>query len=191
LSSLRQSLAFSGIILIIFSSFLYIQYNNEVTSPEENSSLFFVSFLIWSFGLVLIGIWIRKERSIILKMSMAFLILGQITLWILGSVIHNSFNSSNITPLVLAIMFFWSGSGILVLVKNLKKYKYTERKGFPKYIKEKVLQKQNNKCAHCKRYLIVRDYDHKDGNRSNNDISNCQVLCPNCHAIKTRRELKK
>ena len=26
----------------------------------------------------------------------------------------------------------------------------------------------------------------KPGNRSNNKESNCQTLCPNCHAIKTR-----
>jgi 5-methylcytosine-specific restriction endonuclease McrA len=36
----------------------------------------------------------------------------------------------------------------------------------------------------------VWDYDHIDGNRSNNKISNCQALCPNCHAKKTRGLLK-
>lgn len=33
------------------------------------------------------------------------------------------------------------------------------------------------------------DFDHIDNDRSNNDFSNCQALCPNCHAIKTRREI--
>jgi 5-methylcytosine-specific restriction endonuclease McrA len=39
-------------------------------------------------------------------------------------------------------------------------------------------------------YMGLWDYDHIDGNRSNNDPSNCQALCPNCHAKKTRGLLK-
>ena len=46
----------------------------------------------------------------------------------------------------------------------------------------------NHKCAHCKRILNVVDWDHKNGDRSNNQENNCQALCPNCHAIKTRKE---
>ncbi len=33
--------------------------------------------------------------------------------------------------------------------------------------------------------------DHKNGNRSDNGERNCQALCPNCHAIKTRRGYSK
>ena len=29
------------------------------------------------------------------------------------------------------------------------------------------------------------DFDHADGDRSNNDISNAQALCKNCHGFKT------
>jgi hypothetical protein len=36
----------------------------------------------------------------------------------------------------------------------------------------------------------VWDYDHVDRDRSNNDSNNCQVLCPNCHARKTRGLLR-
>jgi 5-methylcytosine-specific restriction endonuclease McrA len=54
-------------------------------------------------------------------------------------------------------------------------------------IKEHILDKQHHKCAKCNRLLNVVDYDHKDGNRSNNKESNCVALCPNCHAVKTRR----
>ena len=31
--------------------------------------------------------------------------------------------------------------------------------------------------------LNVVDWDHKNGKRSDNTESNCQALCPNCHAI--------
>jgi HNH endonuclease len=60
------------------------------------------------------------------------------------------------------------------------------RRYFPDDVKREVLKDQNYKCAICKRSAGVWDYDHIDGNRSNNDISNCQALCPNCHAKKTR-----
>jgi len=36
----------------------------------------------------------------------------------------------------------------------------------------------------------IWDFDHKDGNRYNNSPSNCQALCPTCHAKKTRGLLK-
>jgi 5-methylcytosine-specific restriction endonuclease McrA len=34
---------------------------------------------------------------------------------------------------------------------------------------------------------IQLDIDHIDGNRSNNDPSNLQTLCANCHRLKTKR----
>lgn len=61
-----------------------------------------------------------------------------------------------------------------------------ERRYFSTEVKRQVLKDQNYKCAICKRNTGVWDYDHKNGNRSNNKISNCQALCPNCHAKKTR-----
>lgn len=62
-----------------------------------------------------------------------------------------------------------------------------ERKGFSESVKKEVLKKQDHKCNICNRLLDVVDYDHIDGNRSNNDVSNCQALCPNCHAKKSRK----
>lgn len=62
-----------------------------------------------------------------------------------------------------------------------------ERKDFSTAVKEEVLKNQKHRCNSCNRLLNVVDYDHVDGDRSNNDISNCQALCPNCHAEKSRR----
>jgi hypothetical protein len=78
-------------------------------------------------------------------------------------------------------------AAIIRKIRSRGRRKYRERRGFPDYIKEDVLRKQNHRCAHCNKILNVVDWDHKDGNRSNNKESNCQALCPNCHAIKTRR----
>ncbi len=50
------------------------------------------------------------------------------------------------------------------------------RIGFTRYTKNERLKKQNHKCAGCKKTLIKFniDFDHKNGNRSDNRISNCR-----------------
>ncbi|MFZ0514925.1 MAG: hypothetical protein WAM14_25205, partial [Candidatus Nitrosopolaris sp.] len=42
-------------------------------------------------------------------------------------------------------------------------------------------------CGQKNRVLNVVDWHHRNGDRSDNRKSNCVALCPNCHAIKTRR----
>lgn len=74
----------------------------------------------------------------------------------------------------------------LVIATVLKKGKKKERKSFRTEDRKLVVKMQNQKCAMCKHNAGVWDIDHIDGNRSNNHISNCQALCPNCHAKKTR-----
>lgn len=47
----------------------------------------------------------------------------------------------------------------------------------------------NPACAHCgfvPIHLCQLDVDHKDGDRKNDDICNLQILCANCHRLKTR-----
>jgi len=61
-----------------------------------------------------------------------------------------------------------------------------KRRQFSKLTKQKVLIQQNFRCVSCHNHLEIADFDHVDGNKANNDISNCQALCPNCHAKKTR-----
>jgi hypothetical protein len=65
--------------------------------------------------------------------------------------------------------------------------KHKERHPFPDLVKEKVLEKLHHRCANCNRVLNVIDWHHRNGDRSDNRESNCVALCPNCHAIKTRR----
>ncbi len=65
------------------------------------------------------------------------------------------------------------------------------RRNFSKSQKDKNLARQNNKCAKCKKSKFgstPAHFDHKDGNRNNNDTSNGQALCPNCHAGKSNKE---
>jgi HNH endonuclease len=75
---------------------------------------------------------------------------------------------------------------IVIIVAVIWKltHRTKKRRYFKADVKREVLKDQNYNCAICKRSTGVWDYDHIDGNRSNNDISNCQALCPNCHAKK-------
>ena len=63
------------------------------------------------------------------------------------------------------------------------------RRGFAESVKKRVLTIQNHRCNFCNRLLDVTNFDHIDGNRSNNSFYNCQALCPNCHAKKTRKKV--
>ena len=83
-------------------------------------------------------------------------------------------------------------AGILVATKLEKDSKYNrkgklKRKSFSQTTQEITLIKQAYRCNACNNKLDVVNFDHIDGSRSNNSIRNCQALCPNCHAKKTRK----
>jgi hypothetical protein len=67
-------------------------------------------------------------------------------------------------------------------------YKSTKREriGFTVHTKGERLKRQHNKCARCKKNLTKFniDFDHKNGNRFDNRISNCRALCTPCHRMK-------
>jgi hypothetical protein len=92
-------------------------------------------------------------------------------------------------PLILSIIIVIIVAVIAWKIKHTKG-RYRKRELFSESIKAKVLVKQDHRCSHCKRLLNVVDYDHKNGDRSDNRESNCVALCPNCHAIKTRSSHK-
>lgn len=41
-------------------------------------------------------------------------------------------------------------------------------------------------CGFVPIHICQLDVDHIDGNKSNSDINNLQILCANCHRLKTR-----
>ncbi len=50
--------------------------------------------------------------------------------------------------------------------------------------------KKGFKCSNCgfeAKHPSQLDIDHIDGNHNNNNISNLQVLCANCHRLKTQQ----
>ena len=76
-----------------------------------------------------------------------------------------------------------------IIDKSMSKPSF--RKNFSKKKKNLILKNQNDKCNACKKNSKNLEFDHIDGNNSNNILDNCQALCPNCHAKKTRRTNQK
>ena len=70
--------------------------------------------------------------------------------------------------------------------RSLRKKK-SKRRSFSTKTKQAILLYQRFLCRICGCILNVREFDHIDGNKANNRSINCQALCPNCHAKKTRR----
>ncbi len=60
-----------------------------------------------------------------------------------------------------------------------------QRRHWDEIDKEQVRNRQNGRCNMCGKIPPRWEYDHIDGDRSNNSRSNCQGLCPNCHSVKT------
>jgi len=97
-----------------------------------------------------------------------------------------SSSDSLVTPFIIFVII------VIIIAATARKLKhrkgrYKDRQRFSDSIKEKVLDKQRHRCADCNRVLNVVDWHHWNGDRSDNKESNCVALCPNCHAIKTRR----
>jgi len=61
------------------------------------------------------------------------------------------------------------------------------RKRFLKATTTWTLINQNFRCRNCNSPLDFPEFDHINDDRSNNLYWNCQALCPNCHAKKTRK----
>lgn len=56
------------------------------------------------------------------------------------------------------------------------------------HIKKHLIKTLGHKCENCLvsvwyDYPIILEIHHMDGNRLNNDLTNLQLLCPNCHAM--------
>ena len=102
------------------------------------------------------------------------------------STIISASTDSRVAPLIISISVIIIIAAIAWKTSH-RKAKYKVRQGFADSVKEKVLKKQHHRCADCNRVLNVVDWHHRNGDRSDNRESNCVALCPNCHAIKTRR----
>jgi len=68
-----------------------------------------------------------------------------------------------------------------------------ERKEFTAAVRVNILIKQKLLCKKCRVMFTAKSrpqFDHIKGS-SDNRISNCQALCPNCHEIKNQKQALK
>ena len=78
----------------------------------------------------------------------------------------------------------------LLVLKEIRKgaRRSSPRRGWNEIQKKQVQNRQEGVCNICGEIPPIWRFDHKDGNRNNNSMSNCQGLCPNCHDVKTDDE---
>ncbi len=57
--------------------------------------------------------------------------------------------------------------------------------------REKIKEERCEICkmTHWMDEPLVFELDHKDSDHTNNELINLQILCPNCHALETRKRL--
>lgn len=139
---------------------------------------------------IIIGIKARNPQGKIRAWVALFVVFGSIFLYLFPEVIEFQSNDNN-GQRGLAIFLVIIALAIQLAYRTKKsipwkKYKVI-RRHFSGEVRQQVLDAQKYKCANCNLSISqpLVHYDHIDGNHSNNDISNCQALCPNCHSLKT------
>jgi len=75
--------------------------------------------------------------------------------------------------------------GVSAKKGNLKIF---QRRGWSSIQKEQVRDRQYDKCNMCFTQPLKWKYDYINGNKSNNDLNNCQGLCSHCYSVKTERD---
>jgi len=63
-----------------------------------------------------------------------------------------------------------------------------QRRGWNSIQKEQVRDRQYGRCNMCFTQPSQWKYDHINGNKSDNDLNNCQGLCPHCYSVKIERD---
>ena len=88
---------------------------------------------------------------------------------------------------LVGVLIFISLIPTFILFKMATKRKKEKKRAFTAETKERVLNRQNHKCNVCGIYPKHLEFDHI-GSRGDNSAANCQALCLDCHADKTKRE---
>ena len=106
--------------------------------------------------------------------------------------VHNNSSMTdsmgNLTITSIGFLTFFLGlfTAIIFIIEGGKS-KPKKRRAFTTETKKRVLNKQNHRCKICGVYPKNWNFDHI-GSRGDNSAENCQALCLDCHADKTKRE---
>ncbi len=103
-----------------------------------------------------------------------------------GEIILNDGQAPIVEIIILA--FIGIAGGIIAVSAKTKKFNIFQRRGWSGVEKEQVRERQYGKCIMCYTEPSKWKYDYIDGNKSNNDLNNCQGMCPDCLFVKTERD---
>ena len=132
--------------------------------------------ILKGWGIFFFGVFIILIVSSVLTSGAVGNYQSETNLYFFGSII----------PLLTSIVIY----AIIQIEKNQHKKRmvHLTREPFSELVKQTTLQNQDGKCNMCNMSLsnYVIEYDHIDNDKTNNQLSNCQALCVNCHSKKTR-----
>ncbi len=103
-----------------------------------------------------------------------------------AEIILNDDQTTTVEIIILALIGI-VGSIIAINAKK-RKLQIFQRRGWSSIQKEQVRSRQYGKCNMCFTPPSHWKYYHVDDNKSNNDLDNCQGLCPDCYSVKTERD---
>jgi Na+/proline symporter len=159
---------------------LYLFYTSQQSYNNAgfDSNCFFCIMLL---GLLIL-IFIKRKKRMRIAIGTILGLMSYLT-WF--SIAPLTVYNSNILPAEqrIAAVLLWCFALLVLISKSTKAGK---RKQFPQLVKRKVIHKQKNRCATCKRKLgpYGQDFHHANGDRSDNRYSNCRALCIPCHRRK-------
>jgi len=103
-----------------------------------------------------------------------------------GEMILNDDQTQIVEIIILALI--GTVGGIVIVSVKKGKFEIFQRRGWSSIQKEQVRSRQYGKCSMCFTLPSHWKYYHIDGNKSNNDLKNCQGLCPDCYSVRTERD---
>lgn len=189
MQSIRGPILICGltITLVLFSLFdahgISPSTFYDLDQIELTNNYFNQFFSVFLLGLLLLC-YIKRRKRTRLVLSL-FLGLVSYFCWFSAGGLWTNYNIGIHEQRFIALIILGFGFWILVS-KSIKE----KRRPFSAIVRREVIQKQKGKCAACKRKLAAYglDLDHKNGDRSNNKPSNCQVLCVPCHRRKHAKQ---
>lgn len=149
--------------------------------PMPNYDLF-QSFGMLLYVIICIGIayvWLKIRRP---HLRIGLTIIVMITAYLASiSDILKDYGINNTQQELIALMIL-SLSFLTLFYRSQRKIRIY----FAAATKNQALSKQKQKCNMCGKGLekFNIDFDHKNGNRSDNRLSNCRALCTPCHRKK-------
>jgi len=142
------------------------------------SSTFLLSIILL---VILLLTYIKRRKKICVAVTI-ILIMTSYLCWFSSTAWWVEYNISPREQKIISILL-WIIAIAVLISRSAKREK---RRHFPQAVKIYVIHKQKGRCGMCKRKLEAfgSDLHHKNGDRSNNKLSNCEVLCTPCHRRK-------